>query len=45
MIGLPIPAEYHESVAENFDRLMEQARLVMEFPLDDTVEAAPIFVA
>ncbi len=43
VVGLPIPPEYHQSVVENFERIAAIAQLVMEFPLDDDVEIAPVF--
>jgi len=43
VVGLPIPPEYHQSVVENFERIAAIAQLVMEFPLDEDVEIAPVF--
>lgn len=43
IVGLPIPADYHQSVVENFERIAAIAQLVMEFPLDETIEIAPVF--
>jgi len=43
LIGLPLDPEYRPGVATNFERLQAIAQLVMEFPLPDTIEAAPVF--
>lgn len=42
-VGLPIPDETRDGVIENFDRIWQVARPVVEFPLPDDLEAAPIF--
>lgn len=43
LIGLPIPSEYHQSVVENFERIAAIAQLVLEFPLPEETEIAPVF--
>ncbi|EKQ68723.1 hypothetical protein OsccyDRAFT_3270 [Leptolyngbyaceae cyanobacterium JSC-12] len=43
MIGLPIPTEYHQSVVENFERIAAIAQLVLDFPLPEEIENAPVF--
>lgn len=43
MIGLLVPAEYHQSVVENFERIAAIAQLVLEFPLPEEAEIAPVF--
>lgn len=43
MIGLPIPPEYHQSVVENFERIRAVAQQVMDFPLPEATEIAPVF--
>lgn len=43
MVGLPIPAEYRESVVANMERIHAVAQLVLEFPLPEEIEAAPVF--
>jgi hypothetical protein len=43
VLGLPIPAESRLSVVENVARLLAAAAFVMDFPLPEDVEAAPIF--
>ncbi len=43
LIGLPISPEYHLGVVTNFERIQTIAQLVMEFPLPDETEAAPVF--
>ncbi|MBD1823266.1 DUF4089 domain-containing protein [Cyanobacteria bacterium FACHB-DQ100] len=42
-VGLPIPAEYRESVVANMERIHTVAQLVLEFPLPEEIEAAPVF--
>lgn len=43
MIGLPIPPEHLPSVTANFDRIAVVAQQVMEFPLPEEIEIAPVF--
>jgi hypothetical protein len=43
LIGLPIPPDYHQSVVENFERITQVAQLVLEFPLPEETEIAPVF--
>ena len=43
MVGLPIPAEYRQSVIDNFDRIAAIAQLVLEFPMPEETEIAPVF--
>jgi hypothetical protein len=43
LLALPLAPEYRPGVIANFDRTAAIAQLVMEFPLDDEVEIAPIF--
>ncbi|MDX2244996.1 MAG: DUF4089 domain-containing protein [Leptolyngbyaceae cyanobacterium bins.302] len=43
LIALPIPADYHQSVVENFERITQVAQLVLEFPLPEETEIAPEF--
>jgi hypothetical protein len=43
IIGLEIPAEYHAGVVQNFERIAAIAQPVMEFPLPEDIEIAPIF--
>ena len=42
--GLPIPPEYHASVVDNFARIAAIAQQVLEFPLPEELDAAPVFV-
>lgn len=44
-VGLPLAPEHRAGVVLNFQRLAEMARLVMEFPLSDDIESAPVFRA
>ena len=43
LIDLPLAPEYRPSVVENFTRIAAIATLVMEFPLPEEMEAAPVF--
>jgi hypothetical protein len=43
VVDLPIPPEYRQGVVENFERISTVAQLVLEFPLPEDVEAAPVF--
>ena len=44
IVELPIPSEYRDGVVANFERIHDVAQLVLEFPLPEDVEAAPVFV-
>jgi hypothetical protein len=43
MIGLPLPPEYLPGVVANFDRIAAVAQQVMELPLPEEIEIAPVF--
>jgi hypothetical protein len=43
LIGLPIDPAHRPGVIVNFERLAQMAALVMEFPLPDEAEPAPVF--
>jgi hypothetical protein len=43
MMALPIAPEHLEGVRLNVERLAAMARLVMDFPLEDDVDPAPVF--
>ena len=43
LLDLPIAPEYRPGVVENFARIAAIATLVMEFPLPDDIEPAPVF--
>lgn len=43
LIALPLAPEYRPSVVDNFTRIAAIATLVMEFPLPEEMEAAPVF--
>ncbi len=43
VVDLPLPAEYRDSVIANFERISTVAQRVIEFPLPEDVEAAPVF--
>ncbi|MGD1908654.1 MAG: DUF4089 domain-containing protein [Leptolyngbyaceae cyanobacterium] len=43
LLNLPIPEEIYPSVVENFERIVAIAQPVLDFPLTDTDEPAPIF--
>ena len=40
---LPLDPEHRPGVIVNFTRTLEIAQLVMEFPLPDQIEVAPVF--
>ncbi|HEY9736395.1 MAG TPA: DUF4089 domain-containing protein [Trichocoleus sp.] len=42
-LRLPIPPELRDGVIENLERIWDIAQPVVEFPLPDDLEAAPIF--
>jgi hypothetical protein len=43
LIGLPIDPAHRPGVVLNMGRIAQMAALVMEFPLPDEVEPAPVF--
>jgi hypothetical protein len=43
LVGLAIPAEYRAGVETNIARARAIAQAVLDFPLADTVESAPVF--
>lgn len=43
IVALPIPDEYQENVVANFDRIQTVAQFVLEFPLPEEIEIAPVF--
>jgi Protein of unknown function (DUF4089) len=43
LLGLTIAPEYRSGVIANLERNMTIAQLVMEFPLPDEIEVAPVF--
>jgi len=43
LIGLRIDPAHRPGVIVNFERLAQMAALVMEFPLPDETEPAPVF--
>lgn len=43
VIHLPIDPEHRPGVIANLERTATIAQVVMDFPLPDTIEAAPIF--
>ena len=43
LIELPIDPEHRPGVVLNLERIAQMAALVMEFPLGDTDEPAPVF--
>lgn len=44
LIDLPIAPEFRPGVIANLARTQQIAKLVMEFPIPDEIEAAPIFL-
>lgn len=43
LLELPIAPEYRPGVIANLERTATIAQLVMEFPLSDDLEMAPVF--
>jgi Protein of unknown function (DUF4089) len=43
LIDLPIAAEHRPAVVRAMEMIVAAANLVMEFPLPDEIEAAPVF--
>jgi hypothetical protein len=43
LLELTIPAQYMAGVAENLERLLLQAKLVMDLELPPHIEPAPVF--
>ena len=43
LVGLALTAEQRDAVIRNLAITMQVATLVMEFPLPDDVDAAPVF--
>ncbi|MBI1792464.1 MAG: oxalurate catabolism protein HpxZ [Acidobacteria bacterium] len=44
LVGMPIPAGNREAVRANLERVAVIARPLFDFPIDDSVESAPVFV-
>ena len=43
LLGLEVKEEYKPAIIENLEGAAALARLFLEFPLDDDVEAGPVF--
>src|SRR5258707_347252 len=43
LVGLPIPAEYREGVAQNLERAAAIAAPLLSWPANEVIEAAPVF--
>ena len=43
--GLPVEPEWRASIDAHFEAIAKAAALVMEFPLEDELDAAPVFCA
>ncbi len=43
VLNLPLQPDHRPGVIENFDRMVTIAQLVLNFPLPNTVEVAPVF--
>ncbi|MEB3338273.1 MAG: DUF4089 domain-containing protein [Leptolyngbyaceae bacterium] len=43
LLGLPLSPEYQPGVVENFTKLAAIADLIMDFPLPEDIEIAPVF--
>lgn len=44
LVGMPIPAANREAVRINLERVAAIVRPLLEYPIDESVEAAPVFV-
>ena len=44
LVGMPIPAANREAVRINLERVAAIARPLLEFPIEESVESAPVFV-
>jgi hypothetical protein len=43
LVGLPLDPEHVPGVAEQLTRVLAAAALVVDFPLPDEIDAAPVF--
>ena len=43
LVGLKLDPEHRSGVALNLERIAQMAALLMEFPLPDETEPAPVF--
>ena len=43
LVGLPLNPDHRLGVVANFERIQAIAQLVMEFPLPEEIESAPVF--
>ena len=43
LLNLPVVPEYRDTVVENFARIAAIANLVIDFPLSEDIEPAPVF--
>jgi hypothetical protein len=43
--GLPVEPEWRAGIDAHFEAITRAAALVMEFPLDDEFDPAPVFAA
>ena len=41
--GVYVPSEYRDEVRANLDRIALIAKLLLDFPMEDDVEIAPVF--
>ena len=44
LIGMPIPEAYREGVRINLERVGVIAKPLLDYPIDDSIESAPVFV-
>jgi ketosteroid isomerase-like protein len=44
LVGMPIPIEYREGVRINLERVGVIARPLLDYPIDDSIESAPVFL-
>jgi hypothetical protein len=43
LVGLPLDPAHRPGVIANLERIAQMAALVMEFPLPDEIEPAPVY--
>jgi len=44
LVGMPIPAANREAVRVNLERVAAIVRPLLEFPIEESIESAPVFV-
>jgi hypothetical protein len=44
LVGMPIPPANREAVRINLERVAAIVRPLLEFPIEESIESAPVFV-